>query len=150
MTDDIPHIHDGQHRGLPFPYEMVEVSTDQIQYGPVRHDTLPPELLARIKPINDWQNQFLFRKVTLEEFELGFMRDRRPDLEVCLWERMMDVHQRYMEAHSGTDAKELFRCIINLSIGMKPKAGDWLYRSVSKFAGDSIVKPILLAKKETQ
>ena len=51
--------------------------------GPIRHESLPPDLLGQIRAVYDVIGPYL--GMTLEEFEIGFMRDMHPEREVALW-----------------------------------------------------------------
>jgi len=49
------------------------VDPKKIKPGPIRNESLPPEMLERIKAVFDLIGPYL--NMTLEQFEIGFMRD---------------------------------------------------------------------------
>ena len=60
--------------------EYVDLS--QLRPGPIRHKTLPPNLLEQVKAVFEVIGPYL--GMTLEQFEVGFMRDMHPASEVAL------------------------------------------------------------------
>lgn len=101
-------------------HEFIDPS--QIQPGPIRHESLSPELLAQIRTVYDVLGQFF--NMTLEQFELGFMRDTNPEHEVASWTAIMvvwmDYHQEYLddEIMSDTDERKLIAALISISSGV--------------------------------
>jgi len=61
--------------------ENVDLS--QLRPGPIRHESLPPKLLEMVKAVYDVIGQYL--GMTLEQFEIGFMRDMHPERELAIW-----------------------------------------------------------------
>src|SRR5260221_6194596 len=51
--------------------------------GPIRNESLPPDLLEKVKAVFDVIGSYI--DTTLEQFEIGFMRDMNPESEVALW-----------------------------------------------------------------
>ena len=51
--------------------------------GPIRHQSLPPDLLGQIQAVYDVIGPHI--DVTLEQFEIGFMRNMHPEREVAIW-----------------------------------------------------------------
>ena len=68
--------------------ERKPVDPKQLRPGPIRHETLPPELLERVKAIYDVIGPYI--NMTLEQFEIIFMRDAHPETEVALLWRLYD------------------------------------------------------------
>ena len=62
--------------------EPEHVDPSQLRPGPIRHEALPPELLDKIKALFDVIGSFI--GMTLEQFEIGFMRDMHPESGVAL------------------------------------------------------------------
>jgi hypothetical protein len=60
--------------------EPESIDPGQLQPGPIRHESLSPELLERITAVFDLIGDYL--GVTLQQFEIGFMRDMHPESEV--------------------------------------------------------------------
>lgn len=63
------------------------VRIDQLQMSPIRHDSLPPEIIVRIRNIH-YATRNLFRE-SLEGTIENFRRDLNPDKEVQIWERII-------------------------------------------------------------
>jgi hypothetical protein len=62
--------------------EPEYVDPKQLRPGPIRNESLPPELLEQIKAVFDVIGPYI--NMTLEQFEIGFMRDMHPENEVAL------------------------------------------------------------------
>jgi hypothetical protein len=94
----------------------------QIQPGPILHESLSPELLEQIRAIYDVLGQFF--DMTLEQFEVGFMRDANPESEVGLWLGItavwIDYHEKYLDdlVMSKADEKKLLSALIAISSGV--------------------------------
>ena len=56
---------------------------NQFRAGPILHETLSPELLKQIRVIYEVIGNYL--DTTLEQFEISFMRDADPDVDVAIW-----------------------------------------------------------------
>lgn len=63
--------------------EPEHVDPSQLRPGPIRHESLPPELLEQIKAVFDVIGPYL--GTTLEQLEVGLMRDMDPQSEVVVW-----------------------------------------------------------------
>src|SRR5262249_7005952 len=59
--------------------EPEYIDPKQLRPGPIRHKTLPPELLEQVKAIFDVIGPYI--GMPLEQFEIGFMRDMHPESE---------------------------------------------------------------------
>lgn len=59
------------------------IDPSKLRPGPIRNESLPPELLDQIKAVFDGIGPYI--NMTLEQFEIGFMRDMHPASEVALW-----------------------------------------------------------------
>ena len=75
--------------------EPENVDPKRLQPGPIRNESLPPELLDQIKAVFDAIGPYL--NMTLEQFEIGFMRDMHPESEVALWFRITKAWLAYHE-----------------------------------------------------
>lgn len=56
--------------------EPEYVDPSQLRPGPIRHGSLPPKLLEQIEAVYDLIGPYI--NMTLEQFEIGFMRDMHP------------------------------------------------------------------------
>lgn len=99
------------------------VDPKQLRPGPIRNESLPPELLEQIKAVFDVIGPYL--GITLEQFELGFMRDMYPESEVALWcciaGTWLDYHEKYLndETLHETEEKKLLSALILISTGVE-------------------------------
>ena len=101
--------------------EYVDPRT--LRPGPIRHGSLSPELLDQIKAVFDVIGQYL--GMTLEEFEIGFMRDMHPESEVALWFRITKAWLAYHEDFQGNETlpneeeRKLLGALIAISSGIE-------------------------------
>jgi hypothetical protein len=63
--------------------EPEYVDPSQLRPGPIRNESLSPDLLDQIRAVFDVIGPYI--GMTLEQFEIGFMRDLDPESEVALW-----------------------------------------------------------------
>lgn len=102
----------------------------ELRLGPVRHESLPPDLLDQIKAIFDVIGPYLGETLgpslgqTLEQFELGFMRDTHPGREVAIWRSItaawLAYHEKYLnnEKLSDEQEKKLLSALVVISTGV--------------------------------
>src|SRR5262249_25418081 len=89
--------------------------------GPIRHETLPQELLEEIRAVHDVLGDYL--NMTLEEFTQGFQRDESPETEIGLWLGITAVwiayHEEYLndEVMAPHDERRLLSALIAISSG---------------------------------
>ena len=81
--------------------EPEYVDPKQLRPGPIRNESLPPELLDQIKAVFDVIGSYL--NMTLEQFEIGFMRDMHPESEVALWCSITAAWLAYHEKFLGDE-----------------------------------------------
>jgi hypothetical protein len=90
--------------------------------GPIRHESLHPNLLEQIRAIYEVLGQYFDR--TLEQFEIGFMREANPEDEVGIWLGIMvvwiDYHEKYLddEVMSDADEQKLLSALMAISSGV--------------------------------
>jgi len=65
----------------------------------IRHSVLPPELLEQIGAAYETVGPYL--ATTLEQFEIGFMRDTHPERRVAMWSNVAAAWDSYHEKHLG-------------------------------------------------
>jgi len=103
--------------------EPEHVDPSKLRPGPIRNESLPPELLERIKAVYDVIGEFL--GTTLEQFEIGFMRDAHPDDEVALWcsitAAWLAYHEKFLndEFLSDDEEKKLLAALVMVSTGVE-------------------------------
>ena len=90
--------------------------------GPIRHKSLPPDLLGQIRAVYDVIGPYL--DMTLEQFEIGFMRDMDPEREVAIWcgiaKAWLAYHEDFLENETLPDEEErkLLGALIAISTGV--------------------------------
>ena len=115
------------------------IDLNQLQPGPIRNESLPPELLEHIKAIYDVVGPYL--DTTLEQFEIGFMRDSHPENEVVVWcgivAAWIAYHEQYLDDQylNDEDEKKLIAALIAISTGV----GDVKVLGVSEDVGTKLL-----------
>lgn len=100
--------------------EYVDLS--KLRPGPIRNKSLPPDLLEHVQAVYDVIGAYL--DTTLEQFEIGFMRDANPASEVAVWCGITSAWIAYHERHLGdevlpdADEKKLIGALIAISTGV--------------------------------
>ena len=103
--------------------EPEYVDPRQLRPGPIRHESLPPELLERIEAIFGVIGRYT--GMTLEQFEVGFMRDMDPEGEVALWcgitAAWLAYHEKFLNGQALADEREreLLAALIVISTGVR-------------------------------
>jgi hypothetical protein len=101
----------------PEPFDL-----SKLRPGPIRHESLPPELLELIEAIHDVVGPYL--DTTLEQFEIGFRRDANPEDEVAVWCSITAAWIAYHEKYLGDkylpddDENRLLGALIAISTGV--------------------------------
>lgn len=93
------------------------VRLDQIRMGPIRHETLPQELVVRIRNIH-FVLQDLFGDALSETMD-NFRRDIDPEKEVRIWERVIAAYYMAVDSLKITkqaDRKELLGNVLSASM----------------------------------
>jgi hypothetical protein len=102
------------------------IDPGQLRPGPIRNESLPPELLEQIEAVFDVIGPYL--GMTLEQFEIGFMRDMHPQGEVALWcgitAAWLAYHEKYLndEALRDEEERKLLGALIAISTGVEDVA----------------------------
>lgn len=103
--------------------EIRNVKLKDLRPGPIRHESLPDELLETIHAIYETIGPFL--TMNLEQFELGFMRDMHPEREIAVWCRIANAwhsyHERFtdLKVQSVEDEREIIGALIAVSTGVR-------------------------------
>lgn len=106
--------------------EPEYIDPKQLRPGPIRNESLPPELLERIKAVFDVIGPYL--NMTLEQFEVGFMRDMHPESEVALWcsitAAWLAYHEKYLDDETlpADQERNLLGALIAISTGVEDVA----------------------------
>ena len=102
--------------------EPEYVDPRQLRPGPIRDESLPPELLDQIKAVFDVIGPSI--NMTLEQFEIGFRRDMHPEREVALWcgitTAWLNYHEKYLGDETMPDDQErhMLGALIAISTGI--------------------------------
>ena len=95
----------------------------RLRPGPIRRESLPPELLEHIRAVYDVVGRYL--GTTLKQFEIGFLRDAAPQVEVAVWRSIAAAWIAYHEKHLGNqllsenDERKLLAALIAISTGVE-------------------------------
>ena len=99
------------------------VDPRQLRPGPIRNESLPPNVLKMVKAIYDVIGHYL--DTTLEQFEIGFMRDMHPESEVVVWcsitAAWLAYHKKFLndEPLPDDDERKLLAALIAISTGVE-------------------------------
>ena len=99
------------------------VDPRELRPGPIRNESLPPELLELIKALFDVIGPYLGGN--LEQFEIGFMRDMHPKSEVAVWCSItvawLNYHEKFVgdEKLPDDEEKKLLGALIAISTGVE-------------------------------
>jgi hypothetical protein len=102
------------------------VDPKKLRLGPIRHESLPPPLLELIRAVFEVIGPYL--NITLEQFEVSFMRDLHPESEVALWCRIakgwLAYHEKFLHSQTLPDEEEkkLLAALIAISTGLEDAA----------------------------
>jgi hypothetical protein len=103
--------------------EPESIDPDKLHPGPIRHDSLSPELLEYVRAVYDVIGQYL--GTTLEQFEIDFMRDVHPENEVAVWCSIAAAWVAYRKEHLDNellpekDEKKLLAALLAISSGVE-------------------------------
>lgn len=103
--------------------EPEYVDPKKLRPGPIRNESLPPEMLEQIKAVYDLIGPYI--NMTLEQFEIGFMRDMHPESEVVLWcsitAAWLAYHEKFLNDETLPDDQErnLLGALIAISTGVE-------------------------------
>lgn len=121
--------------------EPVDLS--KLKPGPIRHESLPPELLEHVQAIYDVVGPYF--DMTLEQFEIGFMRDAHPEREVAVWcsitAAWIAYHEQYLDNEYLPDEEEakLITALIVISTGAYTGVEDVQALGVSEDVGQKLL-----------
>jgi len=94
--------------------KLINIDANAIKQGHIQHPSLPDTLLLRIRTIHECIRDDY--DVTLEQFEIAFMRDADPEGEVSVWERIVVGFKRAASAMPELDRKIVLRAILGYSM----------------------------------
>ena len=103
--------------------EPEYVDPRKLRPGPIRNESLPTELLDQIRAVFEVIGSNI--GMTLEQFEIGFMRDMHPQSEVALWVRItkawLAYHEDFLanETLPNEEERNLLGALIAISTGIE-------------------------------
>ncbi len=103
--------------------EFESIDPNQLRPGPIRNESLPSEILEQIRAVYDVIGHYL--DTTLEQFEIGFMRDSNPSDESIVWcsitAAWIAYHEKYLddELLPKEDENRLLGALISISTGVE-------------------------------
>ncbi len=108
--------------------------------GPIRNESLRPVLLEQIKAVFDVIGPYI--DMTLEQFEIGFMRDLHPENEVALWcsitAAWLAYHEKYQGVETLPDEEE--RLMLGALIAISTGVDDVAKLKVSEEVGRRLLR----------
>ena len=102
------------------------IDPKSIRPGPIRNESISPELLEQIRVVHDVIGNYV--STSLEQFEIGFMRDANPEIEVAIWISITAAWLAYHEQHlddellPDEDERKLLAALISISTGVEDLA----------------------------
>ena len=99
------------------------IDPNELRPGPIQHESLSDEILEQVRSIYDFVGPYL--DTTLEQFEIGFMRDTHPEDEVIVWASItaawIDYHKQHLddELLPEEDEKKLLAALLAISTGVE-------------------------------
>jgi len=151
-------IHQGEHSGFTAEWDherqsrpkgkrrvraidsttgkAITVNIDKVKPGRIRQESLPDDLLQRIRAIHTAVKGVYDQ--TLEQMELNFMRDSDPEGEIALWEKLVAGMEKAAAAMPKLDRKIILRTLLAYSMGALSK---------KELADATVKKIITIAEK---
>tara|TARA_R110002126_G_scaffold39822_2_gene117688 strand:- start:747 stop:1145 length:399 start_codon:yes stop_codon:yes gene_type:complete len=99
------------------------VDPKKLRPGPIRNESLPPNLLQQIEAVHKVIGSYV--STSLEQFEISFMRDASPEVEVAIWcsiaAAWITYHEKYLgdELLPDEDEKKLLAALLSISTGVE-------------------------------
>lgn len=99
------------------------IDPKNLRPGPIRNESISPEMLEQIRAVYDVIGNYV--STSLEQFEIGFMRDANPEDEVAIWcsitAAWIAYHEQYLddELLPDKDEKKLLAALISISTGVE-------------------------------
>ena len=100
---------------------MKRVKVADLKPGPLRHLTLPPTLVTRIRQLHAVFHEFDGQPI--EEWLSDFQRDFRPEREVRIWEGMASAYNTFIAGKNLPPEvrEEVYRLLLVLTTGGEHK-----------------------------
>ncbi len=100
-------------------FKKTRVLLNEIQAGPIRHpEGLTPFQVEWMRALYKRVGHYMYP--AFEQWELGFMRDTHPEMEIMIWEAIARVYEFYVGKHPDCDPKDSMLRIAAISSGNCP------------------------------
>jgi hypothetical protein len=119
--------------GYPAGRMKTQLQPSDLHKGPIRRPVLPDSFVGRIKAFKAVLSDV--DPTSLETAIDNFKRDRHPEEELAIWERIASTYQLFVSRNSISDPairKEVFAVLIGASMGSE----DW--SNIKKLTSDQI------------
>ena len=96
---------------------MRQRRPEDLKPGPIRHEQLPPSLIARIEYVRSTLEEVYPQ--SMDAWLDGFQRDAHPEGEVLWWERLARCYVEYISRKelNAAERKSAFNVILKLGLG---------------------------------
>jgi hypothetical protein len=119
-----PDVFENIHKRLVYKTVVARARKEKVSPkdlklgGPIRHETLPADLISRIRLIRAALIPFYPHSMAF--WLAGFQRDAHPSREIVIWEHIASVLLEYtaMTSISNEQVKELFSIVSGMSVGV--------------------------------
>ena len=93
---------------------------DRLNPNPIMHETLSERLTEKLKII--YRHFAYLSFPTFEQFELEFLRDANPEIEIAYWTRLALIFRGYCthESLSEEEKPEIHKLLLEMSLGVEP------------------------------
>jgi hypothetical protein len=97
------------------------IDPKHLRPGPIRHESLSPEILEQAQAVHEVIGHYL--GTTLEQFEVNLMRDADPASEMIVWcsvtAAWLSYHERHLagKVQSDEQEKKLLGILVAISTG---------------------------------
>lgn len=95
----------------------MKIKISDLKQGPIRQEILPDGFIERVQTFK--QKLTDVEHISLEETVSNFQRDKNPEKELILWERIATAYETFTLKHNiSPDAKkEAFIVLLGTSMG---------------------------------
>jgi hypothetical protein len=119
--------------------EIRKVNPASLHIGPLRRESLSQDQEARVHAVYRYLAPYL--ETTLEQFEIGFLRDSDPDSEINVWLAIAQIHRDFIKQHTDKSAdvgREVYKCMLSISVGAARPSDvpESLWDAVQQFCSD--------------
>ncbi|NLX23992.1 MAG: hypothetical protein GXY55_20265 [Phycisphaerae bacterium] len=103
------------------------ISTKLLRLAPLRHEELSPASTERVRRLYASVGHMLCP--TFEQWEIDFVRDLIPEVEITIWEVIADAFAAYKGEHPNAGKKELIT-LVRISAGVELEVASADFKSL--------------------